>query len=195
MGFHPNNIGDDILSKTFKANPSAGILPFRVVMFDNVATPNYGQAGLAPIKHPATTFANGEKVLGVATGPSSLYELTPAGSLASDGAAPLTAWAALKPIAQYKAVNVRLQGVVPVLCDDSTDSTNILAGDYVCVSASTTTDISNQTVSMKGTIKKATLTNNAPAANQHIVGLSFQRIAPSANASQFCMVKLQPADF
>lgn len=189
MGFQPTVLGHRVLEETFKAGPSTGIIPFRVVMFDNVATPMYGTQWLAPIKHPSTSFTNGEKTAGVAVGP--VLENT----VGSDGLVPASAWAAIAAIGQNKAVDVRTQGVVPILCDDSTDGTNILAGDKVRISTSTTTSILSQTVSMKGCIAKAALTNNVPSANQHVVGLSYQKIAPAADSSIYCLVRLEPAEY
>jgi len=191
MPFSPTNIGNRVLEETFKAGPSTGILPWRVVILDNVATVPYGTGGYAPVKHPSTTFTNGEKTLGVAVGPEP--QLVTA---ASDGLAPASAWAAFSAIAQNRSVNVRLMGTVPILCDNTTDSTQINAGDFVRISTSTTTSISSQTVTMAGTVAKAAMTtNNVVDASQHVVGVAFSRVAPSADSAIFVMTKLQPAEY
>lgn len=191
MGFAPTTIGNRVLEETFRSGPSTGILPWRVVILDNVATLNAGTQVFAPVKHPSTTFANGEKALGVAVGPESMIV-----AAASDGLAPATAWAAFTAIAQNRSVTVRLMGTVPILCDDTTDSTAINAGDYVRTSTSTNTTKSSQTVTMAGCVAKAAMTtNNVVDANQHVVGLAFSRVAPSADSSIYVMTKLQPAEY
>lgn len=188
MGFAPASMGLRLLEDTFKVGPSTGLLPFRVVILDNVATPNYGTQWKAPIKYPNTTFANGERVIGVTTGPYALA------ATASDGLAPATAWAAFTPVAQNRSMNVRLHGVVPILCDDTTDGTNINAGTQVKASVSTTVTISSQTVTMAGTIAAVTLSTNAPASQSHVIGVSFTRVAPSADSSQYALVHLRPQE-
>lgn len=188
MGFAPANLGLRLLEDSFKVGPSTGVLPFRVVIQDNVATPNYGTQWKAQVKFPNTSFANGERPVGVVVGPWSLAQT------ASDGLAPATAWAAFNTIAQGRSVNVRTHGVVPILCDDSTDSTAINAGTAVRTSTSVTTTVSSQTVTMGGCVAAAALTNNAYSANQHIVGLSYTRVAPAADSSQYALVRLHGAE-
>jgi len=91
---------------------------------------------------------------------------------------------------QTNFVNVRTYGVVPILTDDTTNSTGINPGDYVATSTSTTTSISSQTVSMAGCIAKASRSSNALAAGQHIVGISYTLVTPAATASRFALVRL-----
>jgi hypothetical protein len=192
MGFQPSNMGHRVLEVSGRSGPTAGVLPFRAVILDASATiANVGDLIQAPFKHPSTTHTDDEHVVGVITGP--VTENT----LGSDSLAPASAWAALAYIAQNRAVNVRTQGIVPILCDDSTDSTGINPGDYVKASVSTTTSISSQTVTMAGCAAKATKNSSANdfAADQHIIGRSWSKVAPAANASLYALVELQPMEF
>lgn len=188
MSFNPVNLGNRIHESTFRSGPSTGILPYRFVILDNVATTAAGNSALPPVKHPSTTFTSLETIIGVSVGPEVMA------ATASDGLKPATAWAAFTPTAQNKSVNVRISGTVPVLCDDSTDGTNILAGDYVRSSTSTNVSHSSQTTTMAGLAAKAARSTNTFSASQHIGGVAWTRVAPSADKARYVLIKIQPQD-
>lgn len=192
MGFQPALLGHRILEETFRSGGTYGVLPFRVVILDRTATlTNYGSSYLPPVKHPATTLVTTDKLqetpIGVAVGPVS------ENATGSNGLAPASTWAALKYVAVGKSVNVRLSGVVPILCDETTYATPIIAGDHVRVSQSTTATILSQTVTMAGCVARGLRTSgyNAFTADQLIVGVSYTGVnAASATISRYALVKL-----
>jgi hypothetical protein len=187
--YSPANMGHRILEESFTSGPSAGVLPFRMVAFDTASgdwtSSNVGTSVYAPVLNiPAASFTNGQDVLGVTTGPVVVA------TTGSDGNPPASPYANFTATVQGKPVNVRTQGVVPVLCDDTTNGTNINPGDYVAASASTTTTVTSQTVNMNGTGTKAARTNNTFSANQHIIGMCYMKIAPATQDGRYAMVNI-----
>lgn len=184
MGYSPTNLGIRLLEWTFQVGPSAGVLPWRIVCVDATVTVGYGVGGQAKIKHPATTHADGEKAIGVVVTPNALITTTPA-----------NAWEAFRAIAQNEFATVRLEGVVPILADDSTDGTNINAGDYVKASNSTNS-LGTSGILLAGCAAKAALASGAnnPDADQHIIGIAFNQVAPSSDSGRFVMTKISPVE-
>jgi hypothetical protein len=177
MGIQPTLTGHRLLEETFRAGPSTGILPWRIVCLDPTvaSTPNYGTQWLPPCKHPSTTFTAGESVAGVAVDPASE---NPVGTLVA--------------IVQNRAVNVRTQGTVPILTDDTTGATNILVGDYVRSSTSTTTTTAVPNSTCIGCAAKAARTANVINTAQHIIGLAYTRVNVN---SRYVLVGLEKGEY
>jgi hypothetical protein len=134
----------------------AGMVPFRAVMLDKAFNPTamVGGDSRAEILYPATTHNDGDTVIGVVMGPTD--------TLARDEYA-----SAEYPIKQGVAATVRMHGWAPMRADSTVGGAPILAGDYVKCS---------NTANFDGMAAKGTLTNNAPAADQHIVGICLNRV-------------------
>ena len=127
MALFPVNIGERVLEISQYVSPSAGLLPYRMVVIDSTVTPaNYGTTNYGPVKYPTTAFVNGEAGCGVITGPASQDYTT--GNEFTQTA---------RVIAQNVPVNVRSLGIVPVISDTTTTATPINIGGYVASSTTT----------------------------------------------------------
>lgn len=165
MGYLPAMIGNTILDESCRVGPSGGMLPYRAVIFDNTYTPGPGDAGFANVKYPNTTFANGERCVGVIVDP-----VVGVGNPISS----------IQVIAQATIVRVRTHGNVPVLTDNTTGGTNLKAGDYAAASVVATYD---------GCVHKAALTNNALSTGQHVLGVSWTTVAANG---LYALITIQP---
>lgn len=159
---------------TYLASASrSGMSAFRFVQLDaSHLTPGPGEEYRPPVKYLSTGFTNGEKVIGVVTRSqdtnSAKRDYDPAPFF--------------YPTAPGKAVTVRHLGVAPVFADSTVSGTPILVGDFVKSSVTSNYD---------GCACKATLTNNAPAANAHIGGVALNRVAGTGH---IVLVMLRPQE-
>lgn len=189
MGYAPKTIGKNILSDTVKANAVAGLLPYRVVVLDSADTQGVGADHLAGAKlASASNVTDGtEFPYGVVLDPAKLR------SYVNDVAyTPTSLWDAWTTIAQNKQATVRIAGTVPIICDITTDTTNIAAGNLLmCSESSTTTDTAGTTVTMAGTVEKCDLTNNAPSTSSRVVGIALHACAPSTDQGRYVLTFLR----